>query len=314
VTQTLEFTGQKRSPEFIKFMQEEQRREAEKMTALTAPVVEAHRKLHAAKRQAWKTPLEQLKKADDYWFEANYADLNLPEAAGSQTTQTIKAAYREWFDTLPSRTGFVIDLAGSQRFQLFIQTQLHFGNIAVTVSSLQTMFDYLVNGDCFAESELGFDPSLKVVQPETQQAKRPTFDELRATEDSSSSRAAEQRLREAAELAADNEFEGLAMSWFSSLQTQFGYTPTDEQWKYIFNPYHGLFVRMNWSLGDPKNYDAARRAMVRSGRFPSTLLTAGEVIDDDYRVGKMTWSDYNVALQSLTRRGLVNRPRAEAGI
>lgn len=53
--------------------------------------------------------------------------------------------------------------------------------------------------------------------------------------------------------------------------------------------------------------------MVKSGRWPSSMLTAGEVVEAEYARDN-DWSKFNFQVHDLTRRGLYNRPRAEAGI
>lgn len=298
----------------IRLEREEREKREAPIRAAENQLTVTHRQRHAAKRAAWGTDLDKLKNADDDWFEANYADLDLPKADESQTTQTIQAAYKEWFDTLASRTGFVIDLEGSQRFQLFIQTQLHFGKVAVTVRSLQTMFDYLVNGDCFAGTELRYiaEPiaPTTVSEPEQVERKLTLNDVLQQGIDGS--RDSDKRLRDAAEFDWLNEHRPMIDAFLNHLQTVWGFTPTDEQWKYIFGR-QGLFVQKNWSHGDARNYDSARKVCARTGVFPPTMLTAGEVAEMAYARDN-DWSKFNYQVHNLTRRGLYNRPRVEAGI
>ena len=154
-----------RSPGFQKFMQGEQAREAAKTAKLLEPVQETIRQIHAEYRKAWRTELSKLSKADSHWYSANFVDLALPQTPADEdpkvTMQKVKTAYKEWFDTLPSRTGYVIDGNGSKRFQTFVQAQITFGNVSVTVESLDRMFQWFVDGDVFNESEIGYDPDLK---------------------------------------------------------------------------------------------------------------------------------------------------------
>jgi|SRR5579864_8310318 len=307
----LNLDNERRSPAYREWERQEQAREAARTAKLMAPVQETLREMRRLQVAAWKTPLDKLKQANDGWLTSNFVDLNLPQ--GDQTLESVRDVYRKWFDTLQTRTGYVIGFYGSQRFQIFVQTQINVGGVIVTADSLDAMFQFFVDNDIFPDGELGFDENLKAVQSEPEPAKAPTFDELLKTTDGSQSREAERRLRDAAETAAEAELGELPKQFLHHLQTVWAFTPDDESWKYLFNPVHGLFVQRNWSLTDSRNYDSARRAMVRLGFWPSSMLTCGEVAEMEYDADH-NYARFQYRLRDLTRRGLTNRPRAEGGM
>jgi hypothetical protein len=300
----------------IRLEREERERREAPIRAAEQQLTETVRAMHDDLRKAWSQPLSTLKKFDRGYAESMYVPLGLPQqdsnADPTATAQSVKAEFKRFIDGLPAR-GYVIDVDGSWRFQAFIQTQIVFGDAAVTQASLQTMFDYLVCGQCFAATELRYVPELvPPVEAEPSPEPRPLTLEDVLQQGTDGSRDSDKRLRDAAEFDWLNEHRPMVDAFLNHLQTVWGFTPTDEQWKYIFGR-QGLFVQKNWSHGDARNYDSARKFCARTGIFPSSMLTAGEVVEAEYARDN-DWSKFNYQVQNLTRRGLYNRPRVEAGI
>ncbi len=300
----------------IRLEREERERQEAPIRAAENHLTVTLRAMHDDLRKAWSQPISVLKKFDQNYAESLYVPLGLerqdPDADPTATARSVKDEVNRFVEGLPAR-GYVIDVDGSWRFQAFIQTQIVFGDATVTQATLQAMFDYLVSGQCFTGTELRYVAELvppAEQEPEPEPRPLTLADVLRQGTDGS--RDSDRRLRDAAEFDWLNEHRPMIDAFLNHLQTVWGFMPTDEQWKYIFGR-HGLFVQKNWSHGDARNYDSARKFCAKSGIFPPSMLTAGEVVEAEYARDN-DWSKFNYQVQTLTRLGLYNRPRAEAGI
>lgn len=300
----------------VRLEREERERREAPIRAAENQLTVTLREMHDDLRKTWSQPISVLKKFDQNYAESLYVPLGLaqqdPEADPTATAQSVKDEFKRFVDALPSR-GYVIDVDGSWRFQAFIQIQIVFGGAAVTQASLQTMFDYLVSDQCFAGTELRVSELAPPTEREPEPEPRPlTLDDV-LRQGTDGSRDSEKRLRDAAEFDWLNEHRSMVDSFLNHLQTVWSFTPSDESWRFVFGQHTGLFTKMNWSHGDARNYDSARKFMVKSGRWPSSMLTAGEVVEAEFARDN-DWSKFNYQVQNLTRRGLYNRPRVEAGI
>jgi hypothetical protein len=293
-----------------------QREEQEK---INAPVKAAEQQLTATLRQmteelaqTWRLPLDKLQRFDRNYADALYVELSLPKENLDANPETVrdlvKAEFKTFVDNLPSR-GFVFK--DSVRFQSFIQTQIIFGGVKIDQAALRTMFDWLVQGQCFPETELSCIPELiPPAEAALKQTAAPLTLEEVLKQGTDGSRDSDRRLREAVENDFIAETRPMAEQFLQHLQTVWGFTPSNEDWRYLFSPVDGWVVRMNKSLTDARTFDACRRHMA-STRWPSTMLTAGEWLDAQFRRdGK--WGAYQYKLNLLTRAGLVNRPMSEA--
>jgi hypothetical protein len=297
------------------------RLEHEERERQEAPIRAAENQLKATLRQmtegyrnVWSMPVEKLRKADREFLEASTPDLGLSQTdydtmdAGSATTagQAAKQTFDDFIAALPQR-GITLTEDGVIRFSLFVSALAVFRNAAVTVNCCDTALAWL--HECFGDEI--HHASTTVAEPPQESTPLTLDDVLKQGTDGS--RDSDRRLRDAAEFDWLNEHRELISAFLNHLRDVWGFTPTDEQWKFIFGKHTGLFTRMNWSHGDPRNYDSARKYCAKRGIFPSSMLTCGEVAEMQFRQDS-DWAAYNYKLQDLTRRGLVNRPRAEAGI
>jgi hypothetical protein len=265
-------------------------------------------------RKVWSMPVDKLRRADRDYLDASTPDLGLPTAdydtmdaeSGAVAAQAAKRTLDEFLATLPQR-GVTLTDEGLSRFRLFASALTVFRNAAVTVEMLQTALAWLY--ECLGD-ELHHSPTTVAVP--VQEPRPLTLDDV-LRQGTDGSRDSDKRLRDATEFDWLNEHRPMVDSFLNHLKTVWLFTPSDESWRFVFGQHTGLFTKMNWSHGDARNYDSARKFMVKSGRWPSSMLTAGEVVEAEYARDN-DWSKFNFQVQNLTRHGLYNRPRAEAGI
>lgn len=320
----VELGGQHRSKAFVEFLRDVQQKEAAKLAAIVAPAQEAMRQMQRNQIDIWRrTPVEKIakwsKSADKEFLSTLAPDINLPKypegflddkaqakAAGTEANKLMNA----FIASIPSRYGIVISRNDQTKFRHFIAAQVGTHDAAVTEDMLVTCFVWMVESEIF--TDYGYDESLKTATPGPEPARLTLAD---AVKQADGTRSSDDRLR----TAATNDFifgEAAPMinKWINHLSTDYRYVPTDEQRLEFFAPPHGYFHQHGLSFLEGESYNRLRRWAVATGRFPPTMLTSGEVIDQRYKKGEMTWAEYNAALQSLTRRGLLNRPRAETGL
>jgi hypothetical protein len=266
-------------------------------------------------RKVWSVPVEKLRRADRDYLDASTPDLGLTQAdydamnaeAASTAGQEAKKTLDAFIAALPQR-GVTLTAEGVARFSLFVSALAVFRNAAVTLDSCNIALTWL---EACLGDEIRHAPTT-VAESEQVERKPLTLNDV-LQQGTDGSRDSDRRLRDAAEVDWLNEHRELISAFLNHLQTVWGFMPTDEQWKFIFGKHTGLFTQMNWSHGDPRNYDSARKYCAKRGIFPSSMLTAGEVVEAEYALDN-DWSKFNYQVQNLTRRGLYNRPRVEAGI
>lgn len=298
------------------------RLEREEREKREAPIRAAENQLAATFRQmtdeyrkVWSMPVEKLRRADRDYLDASTPDLGLAQAdydamnaeAASTAGQEAKKTLDAFIAALPQR-GVTLTADGVARFSLFVSALAIFRNAAVTLDSCNIALTWL--DDCFGD-EIHHAPTT-VSEPKQEEPQPLTLDDVLA-QGVDGSLNSDRRLRAAVENDFVAETGQLAMEFVDHLRSTWGFSPDDASWKYAFAGPNSLVVRMNWALHDPRTYDKVRVALVKSGRWPRTLLTAGEVLDTQFRQDN-DWSAYNYKLQDLLRRGLVNRPRSEAGV
>src|ERR1700733_5383610 len=221
----------------------------EEEARINAPIKAAERQLTETLRQmteelaqTWRLPLDKLQRFDRNYADALYVELSLPkenpDADPEVVSQSVKAEFKAFIENLPSR-GWVFN--NSVRFQTFIQTQIIFGDAKVDQSSLQKMFDWLVQGQCFTETELRYIPEL--VPPEPQSQTEPTRMSLKdALLVADGSRESEALLR----TAATNDFifgeaKPMIDQFIEFLYREYDYIPTEQQRLELFLPPNGYF-------------------------------------------------------------------------
>jgi len=299
----------------IRLEREERERQEAPVRAAENQLAVTLRQMTDEYRKVWSMPVDKLRRADRDFLEASTPDLGLAQAdydamdaeSGAVAAQAAKRTLDEFLATLPQR-GVTLTDEGLSRFRLFASALTVFRNAAVTVEMLQTALTWL---EACLGNEIHHAPTT-IAEPEQVERQPLTLNDV-LQQGTDGSRDSDRRLRDATEFDWLNEHRPMVDAYLSHLHTVWSFIPTDESWRFIFGKHDSLFTRMNWSYGDARNYDSARKFMVKCGRWPSSMLTAGEVVEAEYARAN-DWSKFNYQVQNLTRRGLYNRPRVEAGI
>jgi len=206
--------------------------------------------------------------------------------------------------------GIPLTTAAKQRIGKYIESQSAHAGAAITVANLRKSLNRLNFLGCFATGEIS---QSEVAAPEPQapesEPQAPSLDTLIAVSGVSqeADRAAKRALH--AEVVG-TEFAAVWEEWSNHLQSQYGYTLK----KYQHQAAWDMFQGQNLSPLRRENYDLVRKALVSRGILPPALLSARDVLEKSYRAGEISSRDFLQQCQTLERSGLVDRPRAEAGI
>jgi hypothetical protein len=115
-----------------------------------------------------------------------------------------------------------------------------------------------------------------------------------------------------------NEVVPVVAEWEASLYQNFGQHLSDDIRKFLFTPNTGLFAKMNWSLTDKRNYDAARRELCRRGYWnPDVCLTVRETLEQMYQNNDPSLGttplerdrEYLRRLHEFEHKGVLDAPR-----
>ncbi|MGO8794542.1 MAG: hypothetical protein ACLQLC_06945 [Candidatus Sulfotelmatobacter sp.] len=299
----------------IRLEREERERREAPIRAAENQLTVTLRQMTDEYRKVWSMPVEKLRRAERDYLDASTPDLGLPQAdydamnaeAASTAGQEAKKTLDAFIAELPQR-GVTLTADGVTRFSLFVSALAIFRNAAVTLDSCNIALTWL--DDCLGD-EIHFAPTT-IAEPEQVERKPLTLNDV-LEQGIDGSRDSDRRLRAAVENDFVAETGTLASQFIEHLRSVWSFRPDDASWRYAFSGPNSLVVRMNWPLHDPRTYDKVRVALTKSWRWPSTMLTAGEVVEAEYARDN-DWSKFNYQVQNLTRRGLYNRPRVEAGI
>jgi len=288
----------------------------EEEARINAPIKAAEQQLAATLRQmteelaqTWRLPLDKLQRFDRNYADALHVELSLPkenqDANPEALMQSVKAEFKTFVDNLPSK-GYVFN--NSVRFQSFIQTQIVFGGVKIDQSSLATMFAWLVNHECFSESELRYVPELV---PPTEAEPEPEVQPLTLSEALMVAEGDRDKLlRDAVEFDWLNAHRSMIEVWTASLARDWNIYPSPADWKFLFDKHTGYFVQRNLQF-TPANLDKARVMMSRTRRWLQAE-TAQEVYDRLLVAGTVSYANYVGRFNQLGTKW--TRPCRESGI
>jgi hypothetical protein len=311
---------QQRSKGFQQWAAQEQKKIDARAAQILAPAQQALREANKEKQRMWReTSPEKWSKASDEYFAVVTPDIPNLETAPEGFFDDAEAATAKGFEakkvldtflkTLPQQRGIVLSLPDQKKFRYLVSAIVRTKDGVITVDNLMRIFDWSVQGETIYQ-DFGYDADLIVRQSEPDPV--PSQDQILRSVDTTTKEGAAM-LAAATEQAWLDEHRPLIESWVGHLLSDYNYQPTGDQFRYMFNPIDGLAVRYGLAItGDSLN--KIRRMMVAEGRFPQHMLACSEVTDQRYRRGEMTFSEYNVIFQDLSRRGLWNAPRSKAGI
>ena len=282
---------------------EEEAKRLAPIRAAEAKTTEIARALQAEQRAMWSVPVKSIREMP---LESAFVDLNLASSE-PQTAQEAQAAYLNFVRELPAK-GFQLSDVAEQRFRLFVGTQYQVAKIGLTPQSLKTMFLWL--RDCFQKDEVIGDFDSLVPMPQPEPAPKPkSLDEILKTE-AGITPESDQKLKMAVAAGVTSEGAAFLGQWVRHLLKDYGYVPTPV----AENEIVAWFQRENRSWLDANAYNDCRRWCVRTGVFPSTMLTTQEVYDHRLRTNAITIAEYRYAERNFTRDGTWTRPRVEANV
>ena len=255
----------------------------------------------------WSQPLQTIAAAG---IAAAPLDpyLTLPTNEAARDGRAEFLAYKAAKDEA-EKAGVTLSDDGWSRLGSYLQCQA--AKLGSDISNSEAWLKALVRLneelDVFAADELpNRDTSnllpLPVVELEAEPASKTLDDMFRETGDS---RADDQRLKNAVE----NDFlngkvEGLFRDFYEHVRDTFKYTLNAEQLRWIDQ----YFQQHNLSPMKPANFDTARRAAVQLGIMPSSLLTVGNILEDQYKRAEISDADF-LRLSRLHAADL-DKPRA----
>lgn len=319
---TVEIDGQRYSKKFI---QDVQAAEDAKNARAMKPVQDSLRQIHAEYRRMWAAPIDILQKASSGWVESATPNLGLPtiseETYDSYTgdpqraTEDARAMLRDiatLIAELPPRTGYVLGQNGAKRFRMFVLAQTKFQSAAVNLEMMLTCFRYLLDGNCFPESEYGYDEDLRVTEPQSESTPQ-SMDAVLSTMDINS-REGDAALRKATEREWRYSHFPLVGEFWAFLKSTYLINPPDSDINYLLAP-GGLFERRGWAI-TVDNLNAARRHMANSGRWVDAegnpAITVQEVLDAKLNKNEIDYPTFVRECTRFDRMGKLNGPVREA--
>jgi hypothetical protein len=304
---------------------EEQERKDKPFVEAQAALTQTLRQLHKTFADFWSLPLDTLRHASEEAFASSYVELGLARSqVGDAELGTVAAFATQvignYITTLAPRTGFELSGAGEERLRLFVRNQIIYGRnsegfVAISPSSLASMFQWLCQNEVFPDDEVSFDAELKTVaDPEPEPTPEPTFEEILTTKGTvggERSREQERQLRVALNNAViGQEFHAMFAKFHEHMQREFNVTMTETVYRNLWR----WFQDMNKSPLDPKAFDAGRRFLVSRNFLPANCITVRERIESEHRAGRISDREMLRQTDTFTQTGLIDRPVAAAGL
>jgi hypothetical protein len=167
--------------------------------------------------------------------------------------------------------------------------------------SFTKAFDYIESLGAFNDTDRTVPAQAPVEQPAIQPTAEPTLDELLETT-SSETREGRAKLRDAVQRAAvHGEYHATWSAFEASLFQNFGgfvLTPIQKQ------TFYDTMLRRGMNFHRPKDYDAVRVALCKSGDLPSGLLYPSERLELEMEMSDL--NDRNVRRQFAQRSRELN--------
>jgi hypothetical protein len=241
------------------------------------------------KAKFWSQPIDNLKTRlrDEDAFDELFLEKSDEDVDSNEIYDKVLA----FCNDIPT-----LEDEDERKFNLYVACQV-LNNVVINDLSLRMMFDRCLSLGLFkgiVEPQIPT-PARRPVQQEepVEQSSRATMDDLMNVD--AETRDGRRRAHNVVqELYLLDEMRPLMTEWVTSIQRQYGFSPTDEDLKRIGR----WFERNNFSFLDPRNYDAARRWMCASGYWDSSLCL-------------MEIEKFQLALESIDTSRLTPQQRNE---
>lgn len=222
------------------------------------------------KKTFWLQSLDQLKASlkDEEAFDELFLEKTTEDVDSNAVYDIVQA----FLDNVPSLTGWSLDDQSRRRFNLYVACQV-LNDVVITPESLLVMMNRCLSLGIF-EGHSSFDEAFAPqVTPRVKPRVEPRRESLEDFESiDTTTRDGSIRAKNLAENLYVEEMLPIATAWVTSIQKQWGFSPTSEDMRRVSD----WIERNNLNRLAPQTYDAARRWLVASGYWPESCLMETE--------------------------------------